>query len=984
MLTILTYGSVRSQVLPFQSYSSRDGLVSDAVTCILQDSSGFIWIGTNDGLSKYDGASFTNYSMKEGLPPAAILCLAEGPRGTLWMGTTYEGVVRYRDGVFKTIRLDSIARANYVTRILVDHNGNAWCQTRAGLFIVHADSVYHIQDDLEKQYNFDPERQPWTFVCHESDTLLWLSDGKRFVRYSPGRTSFAGEPFSVPSSGIHPVEGLLDRDGNVWILGSLDTGYRYMLYRYRDGSLMQQREFTAVFPNVIGTDRGGDVWIGSSSGLYKFSVSDFPKREFTHLTTINGLPSLDTGTGVIDREDNLWVADAGKAILKLAEHSISRFTTKAFFVYGNAGAIQDSRHHLWLPSNNGLFEAFQENSGDWRTQIHQSMGKQEGSAVQSLIHRSGDSFYGLVDDRLSLYDIDRRGNASRVVLRSELPIHDSSDSYVAMVDHANRLWKGLSGVGIEVADAKTGALLYTYSTKDNLPGSSPLAIYQDTKGNVWLGAEDATEGALAVHWSGDPIGAPLTRFTRTAGFPYGRVSRLFEDTEGRLWIGTRYEGLVVRDGLQFTNISTKEGMHSNAISCIAQDSVGRIWVGTHAGLESIDMKSLQPLPLKPELVGTMYNCGATGNGIIWGAGLNTFLVYDYSQERRDNIPPLVYITSVTANGKALRPDLRSELQYDQNNVTVEFVGIGFRNEKAMRYEFMLEGADNGWGASSAQRQVNYAALKPGGYRFLVKAITGEGIASSGTSSFSFGILPPFWQRGWFVTLSVLTTGLLLYALYRYRLHQLLAMERMRTAIATDLHDDIGTSLTRIALYADASLRELGGQPGHRANEKSSRLSELLKDIGGTSRGLVDAMSDIVWAVDPKNDSFENVLIRMKTLAARMLDAKGIDYDIHIAPDLSPLDMPLQYRRHFFLVFKEAVNNIIKHSCATRVDLSINRANGMLVMDLQDNGIGFNTASPKEGNGLRNMKARARALGGEYTVTSDQGTGTKVHFTMRIA
>ncbi len=982
MFTILACRSARSQVLPFQSYSSRDGLVSDAVTCILQDSRGFIWIGTNDGLSKYDGASFTNYAMNEGLPPAAILCLAEGPDGTLWMGTTYEGVVRFRDGVFKTMRLDSIAQANYVTRILVDHNGNAWCQTRAGLFIVHADSVYRIQDELEKKYGFDPDRRPWTFVCHESDTLLWLSDGKRFVRYSPGRTSFAGEPFSVPSSAIHPVEGLLDKDGNLWIVGSLNTGFRYMLYRFREGHLKGQREFTALFPSVIGTDRGGDVWIGSSSGLYKFNVQEFPQREFTHLTTVNGLPSLDTGTGVTDREDNLWVVNAGKAILKLSEHSILRFTTKAFFVYGNAGAVRDSRHHLWLPSNTGLFEAFQENSGNWTTQVHESRGKQEGA--QCLVQLAGDSFYGLVDNRISLYDIDRKGNYSRVVLRLNVPIHDSSDSYVAIVDHANRLWKGLSGVGVEVADVKTGALLYTYSTKDNLPGSSPLAIYQDKKGNVWLGTEDATEGALAVHWAGDSIGAPLTRYRRAEGFPYGRVTRLFEDTDGRLWIGTRYEGLVVRDGSRFKNISTKDGLHSNAILCIAEDSVGRIWVGTHTGLESIDMKSLRPLPLKQELVGVIYNCGVMENGIVWGAGANTFLVYDYGQEKRDKVPPLVHVVSATSNGTALRLDEHSELQYDQNNVAVEFVGIGFRDEKAMRYEFILEGADKGWGASSAQRRINYAALKPGRYKFLVKAITGEGIASTATASLSFGILPPFWQRGWFVTLSVLIMGLLLYALYRYRLRQLLAMERMRMAIATDLHDDIGTSLTRIALYADASLRELGDRPGHSANEKSRTLNELLKDIGGTSRTLVDAMSDIVWAVDPKNDSFENVLIRMKTLAARMFDAKGIDYYIQIAPDLSPLEMPLQYRRHFFLVFKEAVNNIIKHSRATRVDLSINRTNGMLVMDLQDNGIGFDTASPKEGNGLRNMKERARALGGEYTVTSDQGTGTKVHCTMRIA
>jgi nitrate/nitrite-specific signal transduction histidine kinase len=395
------------------------------------------------------------------------------------------------------------------------------------------------------------------------------------------------------------------------------------------------------------------------------------------------------------------------------------------------------------------------------------------------------------------------------------------------------------------------------------------------------------------------------------------------------------------------------------------------------------MESLQALPLKQELAGVIYNCGVMEGGIMWGAGANTFLVYDYG-EIQEKVPPLVHVISATANGMELRLDQYSELQHDQNNVAVEFVGIGFRSENAMRYEFMLAGADKKWSDPSGQRRINYAALKPGRYKFLVKAITGEGIASATTASFSFGILPPFWQRLWFVALSALLTSVLLFGLYRYRVHKLLEMERMRTAIATDLHDDIGTSLTRIALYADASLRELSNRLGDSPDERSGKLRDLLKDIGGTSRGLVDAMSDIVWAVDPKNDSLENVLIRMKTLAARMFDAKGIDYFIHVAADLSSLQMPLQFRRHFFLVFKEAVNNVIKHAHATRVDLSIRRANGTLILELRDNGTGFDTSVSKLGNGLRNMKQRASALGGEFDLSSQPGKGTTVRFTMRIA
>jgi signal transduction histidine kinase len=239
---------------------------------------------------------------------------------------------------------------------------------------------------------------------------------------------------------------------------------------------------------------------------------------------------------------------------------------------------------------------------------------------------------------------------------------------------------------------------------------------------------------------------------------------------------------------------------------------------------------------------------------------------------------------------------------------------------------------------------------------------------------SITIVPPYWKTWWFRILAVLGAGALLFLMYRYRVQKLLEIERIRTAIATDLHDDIGSSLTEIALFSDLGLRELRARP---TPAEDGKLGSILADIGTTSRNLIDAMNDIVWSVDPKNDSFDFLLVRMKMHASKMLDARGINYEIDIPEELSSLKLPLGYRRRLFLIYKEAINNILKHARPTTVSLSMRREGRALMMTIVDDGIGFDPSSPAAGNGLHNMQERARTLGGEITIASARTRGTAI-------
>ena len=220
---------------------------------------------------------------------------------------------------------------------------------------------------------------------------------------------------------------------------------------------------------------------------------------------------------------------------------------------------------------------------------------------------------------------------------------------------------------------------------------------------------------------------------------------------------------------------------------------------------------------------------------------------------------------------------------------------------------VYEGSDTDWSLSTEQRSVNYARLAAGSYRFMVRAITRQGIASE-PAVFEFRILPPIWQRWWFLTVAAVLIEMVIYAAYRYRVAWLIELQRVRTRIATDLHDDIGSSLSRMAILSEVVKRQI-----RRASQESV---PLLTEIADTARGLVDGMSDIVWSIDPRRDDLSSLVYRIPQFASDVLEAKGIAWDFHIPSDPGRVKLTPEQRRHIYLIFKEAINNIVRHGSLT--------------------------------------------------------------------
>jgi signal transduction histidine kinase len=338
-------------------------------------------------------------------------------------------------------------------------------------------------------------------------------------------------------------------------------------------------------------------------------------------------------------------------------------------------------------------------------------------------------------------------------------------------------------------------------------------------------------------------------------------------------------------------------------------------------------------------------------------------------------PPVV-VTGVRVAGVPQRVSALGERDLslldggpDRNELQIDFVGLGFQPGDVLRYQYRLEGADAGWSEPGDQRAVTFAGLGPGRYTFLVRAVNSDGVMSDRPASVAFTILRPIWLRWWFLTLAALAAAAAIQTAHRYRVARLLDMANMRTRIASDLHDDIGANLTRIALLSEVARQAQRGTHGPDAEGPLGSIARIARDS-------VTSMSDIVWAINPKRDSALDLIRRMRQHAEEVftLRAIGLRFD---APAPESLRLGVYVRLDLLLIFKEAVNNAVRHSRCSQVDIGVRIEGSRLQLTVADNGAGFDPSIERDGQGLTSMQRRAQRLKSTLTITSSAGSGTHI-------
>jgi ligand-binding sensor domain-containing protein/two-component sensor histidine kinase len=992
--------------LPVKTYTTTDGLARDAITRIVQDERGFLWFCTSNGLSRFDGYRFTNYSVEDGLTHQITNDLLETGAGVYWVAAS-RGLCRLNTrgdapsaGEGLTLRQQSRNQrftpyffsdgtARVANVLLEDSAGRVWVGTDNGLFRLEETgdkvSLRRIDIGLASQASDETEvlaiaedRQGAIWIGMGNDGLYRLGHDGRIDHY----TTRDGLP------GIYLRSLLLDRQGRMW--AGLVGGLCLLVSNPQPGGPVVARVFTSadgLAHNSIWDVKqtlDGRIWISTVGGL---SVLDGERVQ--SYTTANGLASNSLKQMLGDRDGNLWVGTEGSGVMKLTGHGFASFAEPDGIAASRIWSIfEDHGGRVCVITGSatlgGAFFINQLNGGVF-TSVRPAVPARIshpgwGTHQITFQDHSGAWWVPTAEGLCRFPDVDAIEQLSRVRPRA---VYTSADGLPGNVifrifeDSHGDIWVGAifpPESGLARWDRATGKFR-RYLESDGLPAShTPASFCEDRFGNIWIGF---FEGGIARYRNGR-----FTVFGAADGLPPGFVEQIYMDRSGQIWLAANGGGAIRVDEAQsdhpsFTGFTKSDGLASNVAHCITGDEWGRIYIGNDHGLDRLDPDTgrIKHYTTADGLAGNdvlVSFCDRTGR--LWFGTTNGLSCLMPEQDRVQ--PPPVYIGGLSVRGVAYRISELGQTELsgldlgpDQNQLQVDLLSPAFALGETISFQYKLEGADLDWGPADLQRSVNYASLAPGSYRFRVRAVGSDGMVSDVPATIGFRILPPVWRRWWFVTPAAVLAAVLLYSGYRFRVSRLVEIERVRTRIAADLHDDIGSSLSQIAVLSEVLRKQMP--------QDNPRLSKTLSAIARGSLSAVDSMSDIVWAVDPHKDHLLNLSQRMRRLASEVLPASNIELHFIAPPAEHDVRLGANVRREVFLIFKESLNNIVRHSGCARAEIELRVDRSRLFLRLSDDGKGFDPNSAGDGNGLRSMRRRAAALNGELELDTDNRSGTTI-------
>jgi len=525
----------------------------------------------------------------------------------------------------------------------------------------------------------------------------------------------------------------------------------------------------------------------------------------------------------------------------------------------------------------------------------------------------------------------------------------------------------------------------TYSTPFK---GSVFVIAEDHKDNIWMGT---TNGLYVYNQATQTLDHFIHASDNDQSISDDEIRSIWVSPDGDVWIGTNSGGLNLYNDVSrtFTAFTTENGLPNNSIYTILEDHNGFLWLGTNGGLCRFNKTDYSVRNYTPRdgIQNYEFNTNAvsvTPGGIFCFGGRTGLNIFHPDSMNITFKPPKAVITKFKIFDKEFPvTDTVMHLPYYENAFTFDFAVLNYYRSGDNQYAYMMEGADKDWIPSGNRTYTSYNNLTPGTYTFKVRAANYTGAWNDNAASMSF-IIHPAWYNTWlfrvFIVL-LLVTGA--YAFYRYRLSELLKLQAIRNRIASDLHDEIGSTLSSISLSSTIIQSRLkGNQP---------EVDKLLKQVSTNTDKMMEALSDIVWAINTRNDRFDNVVNRMRAFAIEILEPANIDFQMNVADDITGIHLDMQQRKNLYLIFKEAVNNISKYANGKNVRMDIRlQGSKILFLRISDDGKGFDVPVhgteeiSLSGNGIRNMKKRAEELGGEITIDSDHGEGTTVQLRFPVS
>lgn len=1016
---------VSAEHLPIKSYTTADGLAHNVVNRIVRDSRGFLWFCTREGLSRFDGYGFTNYGVAQGLPSGIINDLLETRDGVYWVATV-EGLCRFNplgtprsiakqssganarepEAMFTSYFPEDNPRSKYVLCIVQDRSGVIWCGTRNGLYRVDdkTDAVKITSIDLGiKDYL---ESKIVECILEDRHNTLWIGTHSGLYRRWPdGRVEGYTKRDGLQDNLIHSL--LEDRQGRIWVGVLLGTISRLVTDPAPGRTLVERsyagENLSTYWVNTLLQSADGTLWAGTRSGLVQFiPTSDGTDYRFRLYSEANGLSYREVRSLAEDGNGNLWIGLQPGGAAKIVRGGFTTFEKNDGLTWSSSLLKTRSGELLVVGgsnSNSGTEWLINRYDSEKFTPIHPQF---PGSIIhtgyswgwnQTVLEDSAGDWW--IATHIGVCRFPKVSDLKQLAHTPPKVVYSTHDGLASngilrlFEDSRGDIWIGSAGEGkgpsgLSRWERRTETF-HHYTDKDNLPPADTFYVSsfaEDRDGNLWIGFSG--DGGLVRYRD-----ERFTRFTGNDGIPNGQIRNLTVDSAGRLWVPTYRGGLCRIDDPSVGHPSTiaytiEDGLSSNEITAVTEDRWGRIYIGTGRGIDRLDpatgrIKHYTTADGLPS--GEVEAALRDDSGALWFS-FTMGLARLIPEPDPEPIRPPILITGLRIAGETQPISALGaveiaplELAANKNQLEIDFVALAFSTGEGLRYQYKLEGASDEWSSLADRRSVNFANLAPGSYRFLVRAVNTDEVESEHPASFSFTILHPIWQRWWFVALTAASVGLIAFAAYRYRVARLLELERIRTRIATDLHDDIGANLSLMAMASDAAQR--------RFTQEDPQMNEALSLISGTSRELVDSMGDIVWSVNPARDHLLDLVTRMRRFASDVFSAKNITFKFDAPTDDRDIKLRTETRREVLMIFKEAVNNIARHSGCTRVDIELSDRGGRLTLKLNDDGKGFDSSRESEGNGIVSMARRAERLKGTLEITSSsEGTSMILKMPLR--
>jgi len=973
-------------------WTTDQGLPQNRISCLKQARNGYLWVGTWAGLARFDGVRFTVFD-KFNTPELvndSINALAEDAAGTLWIGTA-DGLVSYREHRFRRLTMAEGLPDRKVWHLAASRNGGLW---------LHAGGYAALLDSgrILRSWLLQPTvRQSVLSMSEEVDGSLSILRGDAWLTLSPRadglRTNLiAAPPFDFWLSGLPASPPGTFVAGTV---GGVGTG----LHRWEKGNwtAVGNGRLSPASVDFIFEDRSTNLWVNARPG----QLHRWDGQQWTQMDLGEHFAPAATVCMEEDREGILWLGTE-RGLVQLQARRVRTYTTRDGLAGEDVWSVcEEEGGAIWVGGQSGL-SRIEDGRVVPLKEVEPAAWAQDTD--RCLWPRQG----GGVWIAKSLGIMEYRDEFTLSMAASALP----SQVFALLEDRAGRLW-----IGTEMGAGRIegGRVIAAYAYPADRVPRKVMCILEDRAGAFWFGTQGQ---GLHRLWDGK-----LDVFTMRDGLSSDQIWAIQEDAEGTLWVGSENGLTRYRDG-HFFAFTRQQGLLENGVNCVLEDNFGYLWLSGLRGIYRVERKQLDAVA---DGGAVSFECAAFGtadgmessetngehqpagwkarDGRLWFATVRGVVVIDPRTIHLNQVPPPVVVEQVKADGEVIfgdhldsgsvlqdsnpRPSLGDHPVSSSSSgrrlaagrgriLEIRYTANSFADPLKVRFRSRLIGQDSRWREAGGSRLASYTELRPGQYRFEVDGCNNHGVWSAVPAGFAFSVAPYPWRTWPFYalcTLLVVATGFgLHYSRVRginqlRRLEQQHALDLERARIARDIHDDLGSRFLQMSVLGELADRSLA-----RPAEAQPHLDKLRATTGEAFQ----ALDEIVWAANPKQDSLEGLLSYLREYAPPFLALAGVQCRLEFPNPIPNRLLTAEVRHHLFLVVKEALQNVAKHAQASECRVRIEVDEEQLKLEMKDNGCGFDTLQLSTcGNGLANMGERMAGIGGAFSLVSAPGQGVEI-------